>query len=218
MRFRLAGFPVEIHPSFFILAVLLGLGAGDLRLILLWVVVVLVSILVHELGHAIVGRSYGLQPQIRLYSMGGVTSWSSGRRLTPRQSILVSLAGPAAGLALGGIVYGFSVLEPIELTRMGGYVVLQLLWVNIVWSIVNLMPIVPLDGGNVMRSVIYMFRGQRDERLPAMVSMVIATALFVFALSIGMNFAAMMAAWLAYANYQTFKGETYGASFPGMGR
>ena len=110
MRFRLAGFPVEIHPSFFILAVLLGLGAGDVRLILLWVAVVFVSILTHELGHAIVGRSYGLQPQIRLYSMGGVTSWSSGRRLTPRQSILVSLAGPAAGLALGGILV--SVLEP----------------------------------------------------------------------------------------------------------
>ncbi len=71
MRFRLAGFPVEIHPSFFILAVLLGLGAGDVRLILLWVAVVFVSILTHELGHAIVGRSYGLQPQIRLYSMGG---------------------------------------------------------------------------------------------------------------------------------------------------
>ena len=119
MRFRLAGFPVEIHLSFFILAVLLGLGAGDIRLVLLWVAVVLVSILAHELGHAIVGRSYGLQPQIRLYSMGSVTSWSSGRRLTPGQSILVSVAGPAAGLAIGRLVYGFSVLEPIELTPMG---------------------------------------------------------------------------------------------------
>ena len=218
MRFRLAGFPVEIHPSFFILAGLLGFRLGDLRLILLWVVIVLVSILVHELGHAMVGRSYGLQPQIRLYSMGGVTSWSSGRRLTPRQSILVSLAGPAAGLALGGIVYGFSVLEPIELTRMGDIVVGQLLFVNIVWSILNLMPIVPLDGGNVLRSLVHMYRGQRDERLPAMVSMVIAAGLFALALSRGMTFGAMMAAWLAYANYQTFRGETYGASFPGMGR
>ena len=218
MRFRLAGFPVEIHLSFFILAGLLGFRLGDLRLILLWVVIVLVSILVHELGHAMVGHSYGLQPQIRLYSMGGVTSWSSGRRLTPRQSILVSLAGPAAGLALGGIVYGFSVLEPIELTRMGDIVVGQLLFVNIVWSILNLMPIVPLDGGNVLRSLVHMYRGQRDERLPAMVSMVIAAGLFALALSRGMTFGAMMAAWLAYANYQTFRGETYGASFPGMGR
>ncbi len=218
MRFRLAGFPVEIHPSFFILAVLLGLGAGDVRLILLWVAVVFVSILTHELGHAIVGRSYGLQPQIRLYSMGGLTSWSSGRGLTPRQSILVSLSGPAAGLALGGLVYGFSVLEPIELTPMGSFVVFLLLQVNIVWSILNLLPIVPLDGGNVMRSLLFMFRGQRDERMPAMVSMVVAAALFVLALSVGRTFGAMMAAWLAFSNYQTFKGETYGARFPGMGR
>ena len=69
-----------------------------------------------------------------------------------------------------------------------------------------------------MRSLIYMYRGQRDERLPAMVSMVVAAALFALALSVGRTFGAMMAAWLAYANYQTYKGETYGASFPGMGR
>ena len=217
-RFRLAGFPVAIDASFFILAVLLGLQLREPRLILLWVAVLVVSILAHELGHAIVGRSYGLQPQIRLYSMGGLTSWSTGRGLTPRQSILVSLSGPAAGLALGGIVYGFSVLQPIELTPVGGFVVFLLLQVNIVWSILNLMPIVPLDGGNVMRTVVYMFRGQRDERLPAMISMVVAAALFAIALAMGRTFGAMMAAWLAFANYQTFKGETYGASFPGMGR
>jgi len=217
-RFRLAGFPVAIDASFFILAGLLGFQLGDLRLILLWMVVLLVSILAHELGHAVVGRSYGLRPQIRLYSMGGLTSWSSGRSLTPRQSILVSLSGPAAGLALGGLVFGFSVLEPIELTPVGGFVVSLLLQVNIVWSILNLLPIVPLDGGNVMRSLLVMFRGQRDERLPAMVSMVVAAAVFVLALSMGRNFGAMMAAWLAFANYQTFKGETYGARFPGMGR
>ena len=218
MRFRLAGFPVEVHPSFFILAVLLGLSANDIRLILLWVGVVFVSILVHELGHAMVGRSYGLHPEIRLYSMGGLTSWSSGRLLTPRQSILISIAGPAAGLALGGIVFALSAIDAVDLTFMGRYVVMQLLWVNIGWSILNLMPIVPLDGGNVVRSLVHMYRGYRDERLPAMISMGVAAVLFFLALSVGMNFGAILAAWLAYANYMTFKGASYGASFPGMGR
>ncbi len=51
-----------------------------------------------------------------------------------------------------------------------------------------------------------------------MVSMVIAAGVFALALSTGRTIGAMMAAWLAYANYQTFKGETYGASFAGMSR
>ena len=218
MRFNLAGFPVEIHYSFFIVAGLLGISAGRIELIALWIGVLFVSILVHELGHAFAGRAYGLQPEIRLYSMGGLTSWASARRLTPRQSILVSVAGPAAGLALGGLVLAFNTFGAIELTPLGAFTVRQLLWVNIVWSLVNLMPVVPLDGGNVTRELVRMYRGYPDERLPALISMIVAAGLFFFALSIGLSFAAILAGFLAYSNYMTYTGAAGGASFPGMTR
>ena len=194
------------------------MGSNDVYRIFVWAGVLFVSILIHELGHALVARSYGLHPQIQLNAMGGLTSWRSGRHLSPRQSILVSLAGPGAGLALGGLVFALSTVDAITLTAIGRYAVVQLLWVNIVWSIVNLMPVVPLDGGNVTRSLVHMYRGYRDERLPAMISMVVAAALAAFALSIGLTIGAMFAGWLAYANYMTYKGQSQGVSFPGMGR
>jgi len=216
MRFHLAGFPVYVHPSFFIVAVLLGFRRGDIRLILIWVAVVFVSILAHELGHALVGRAYGLSPEISLYSMGGLTSWRFGRALTRVQSILVSLAGPGAGFLVGAIVWGFSRLDAVPLTPLGQYVVFDLLWVNFGWGILNLLPLLPLDGGNVMRSVVHIVRGRPDERLPRQISISAGGVLFVLALMNGMMFAGLMAAFLAYSNYQALQGHP--PHIPGMGR
>ena len=193
-------------------------GLRDIYLILIWVAVLFVSILIHELGHAYVGRSYGLRPQILLYGMGGLTSWKSGRHLSHRQSILVSLAGPGAGIAFGGLIWAFTSLDAVELTQIGGFVVRQLLWINILWSILNLMPLLPLDGGNVMSSLVHISRGYRDDRLPRQISVVVGGALCALAISYGMTFGAIFAGFLAYSNYAALKGIGYGSQFPGMGR
>jgi stage IV sporulation protein FB len=102
IRFNLLGFPVSIEPFFWLVVALLG---GALRanspqavlLLLVWMLVVLVSILVHELGHALAGRRYGATPEIRLHGFGGMAVMHGGRFNRP-QSILVSAAGPAFGL------------------------------------------------------------------------------------------------------------------------
>ena len=216
MRFHLAGFPVYVHPSFFIVVALLGLGLGDIRLIFIWVAVVFVSVLVHELGHALAGRSFGLVPEILLYSMGGLTSWRAGGRLSRGQSILVSLAGPGAGFLVGALVWGFAGLDVVPLTPLGDYVIGNLLWVNIGWGIVNLLPMLPLDGGNVMRSLIQIARGRPDERLPRQISIVVAAGLFVLALVSGMTWGALLAAYFGYMNYQALTGQ--GPGIPGLGR
>ncbi len=88
MRFRILGFPVHVQPFFLLVAALLGGMRNDLTLILIWVAVVFVSVLAHELGHALVARAYGQQPSILLYSMGGLTSFQPLRRLTHGQSRL----------------------------------------------------------------------------------------------------------------------------------
>ncbi len=203
MQFRLLGFPVHVHPWFFLIVTFLGAQRGDLTLILVWVVVVFVSILAHELGHATVARAYGLQPSISLYSMGGMTQFAPGRRLTPAQNIAVSLAGPVAGFLLGGIAFLVSLRAPAAAPFVVHLVLRDLLWVNFGWGILNLLPILPLDGGNILRSSLHAIRPGTDERLPLKISISFGGLAFVAALTYDMLWAAGISALMTYGNYQS---------------
>src|SRR5215208_2848520 len=92
LRLHLGGIPVRIDPSFLLIAVLLGWGAGRWTIIAVWVGVLALSILLHELGHAITLRAFGVPSKVVLYAMGGATT--PARRLDERwQRVAVSLAG-----------------------------------------------------------------------------------------------------------------------------
>src|SRR5215475_5480919 len=102
---KILGIPVKIDPSFlFICAVLAFNRISYPALLVEWLAVVFVSILVHELGHAVMVRSYGMSPQILLYSMGGLTSWSDEKGVSHAKHIAISLAGPFAGFFFYGLV------------------------------------------------------------------------------------------------------------------
>jgi Zn-dependent protease len=104
LRFRLFGFPVRIHPFFWLVTLLLG-ASGDPQPVelVVWVVVVLASILVHELGHAFLQRRFGGRPRIVLYGMGGLAICDDCDR-SPWRQVLISLAGPGAGFLLAAAV------------------------------------------------------------------------------------------------------------------
>src|SRR5438552_41392 len=127
--------PIRVDPSFLLLGLILANSRlSEPALLVEWLVVVFVSILVHEFGHALTGRTFGLTPQIQLYSMGGLTSWSDGRNVTPPQSIAISLAGPGAGFLFGGVVYLLVTLVPDLLgDRLWRVAYRDLLWVNLGW-------------------------------------------------------------------------------------
>ncbi len=181
LRFSVAGIPVRVHPLFWVIAILFGLSSSSLIHILLWVFAIFISILIHELGHAFAMRRYGQRSSIVLHGTGGLTipeqiSWGSGTAniaLRPNQEILISLAGPFAGflfaifillitVVMGGVITLtalFGIIPfPIAQIPNGGDIVntllITLLWVNIFWGLVNLMPVYPLDGGNVARYVL----------------------------------------------------------------
>jgi Zn-dependent protease len=198
---KLFRIPIKIEPSFFVISALLGLSrARDLTLLLEWVVVVLVSILVHEFGHALVGRAFGLAPQIRLYQMGGLTSWTSGKQLSPLRHLAISLAGPAFGFVFGGLVLllGKSALN-LE-TQLAAVIYFDLLWVNIGWSIFNLLPILPMDGGQVLVTLESWLR-KRDERLIShAISLVAALAIAVLAFNGGSLWIGFLGIYFAYLN------------------
>ena len=233
LRFSIAGIPVTVHPLFWLIALLLG-SSGDILLVPIWVAVIFASILVHELGHALAFRRYGQRSQIVLHFAGGLTIpepvyWGSGYAnvsLTPNQHIFVSLAGPGAGFLLAGLViavvtalggsvittwlFGFIPLPLNARLPFGGQVlavvVTMLLWVNIFWGLINLVPVFPLDGGHVSRNVLLQADPVDGVRKSLWISVIagglVAVAGFILLRSL---FMALMFGLLAFQSYQALR-------------
>lgn len=202
IRFHLFGIPVTIDPSFFVIAALLGFGGGTLSFVVTWVVVVFVSVLLHELGHAVAFRIYGQHPRVTLQGMGGLTSGSAPLPFGP--DIVVSLAGPLTGLLLLGVPAlwlrsGGSVSETRDL------VLRATVFVNIAWSGVNLLPVLPLDGGQVAASVLQRFKGVTGLQLARVLSMVVAGAAGLYALRLNYLFGALFAGFFVIQNYSDWR-------------
>jgi Zn-dependent protease len=160
LRFRLFGFPITIGVDFLFITLIIGLQARPGVYILEWVGVVAVSILIHELGHAFAFRAYNIHPEIRLWGMGGLTI--SGFVLPPRKSILVSLAGPLVGIP---VAIAVMVVKPwLPTTDPFAITAGDLIFVNLWWGILNLLPIAGLDGGNVLTNLFIVVFGQRGKR------------------------------------------------------
>jgi len=157
LRFRCLGFPVRVHPLFWLGAALLGgsfLKSG-LQFWLIWIAVVFVAVLIHEVGHALAYQYHGSTAVIILWMLGGLTV-ADRDPTRPKARILVSLAGPLAGFALAAFLYGLAHLTPWPVRGAPRELVFAyhlLILVNLYWGILNLMPVYPLDGGQVCREV-----------------------------------------------------------------
>ena len=241
VRFSVAGIPVRVHPLFWLLAFLFGFSANNILYTFLWVFAIFISILIHELGHAFAFRRYGLRSSIVLHFAGGLTvpesvSWGStwaNVALRPNQEILISLAGPFAGFIFAGILIGgvlaaggsigihwllgFIPLPTLGSIPFGGVfvavLVAFLLSVNIFWGLINLVPVYPLDGGNVARYALMQsdpYGGVRKSLwLSVIAGAIVALVGLVFLRSVYM---ALLFGFLAYQSYQALQNR-YGGGF-----
>jgi stage IV sporulation protein FB len=205
-QFRVLNFPVKVQFSFFLIALLLGFSLGNVILLALWVVIVFVSVLLHELGHAIAAEYYGRAPHIELYSMGGLTISTRYSLLSYPKEILISFAGPLAGFLLGGLIFGLvQVISPISNTYVN-FILRQLIWVNIGWGILNLIPILPLDGGHIMRNLFHWLKNPYDERTPLMISIVFGVLGVIAAIVLLRSiYLALLVGWLTFNNYRALR-------------
>lgn len=204
-QFRLFRYPVRVHLSFFLIALLLGLGSGDLLYVLLWVVIVFVSILLHELGHALVSDYFGRSPSIELLWSGGLTISARYGLLSYPKEIMISFAGPLAGFLLGGLILLLGrVFGPFQAGTFLDWVFNSLLWINIGWGIFNLIPILPLDGGSIMRNLYHWLKRPYDDRTPYIISIVFGIITIIGILVLlrrGGLYIAIVIAMLTYNNY-----------------
>jgi len=186
LNFRLFGFPVRIHPLFWLGTVLLGSnllqGDNGLLFLAIWIVVVFVSILVHEFGHGLAYRRYGSHAHVILWMFGGLAVGSPDVHGRGRR-IIVALAGPAAGFVLCGLVYGSHILTDWGNPRNGpaiGFLYFALIFVNLVWGVFNLLPVFPLDGWLVSREVCDGLRPGRGLALSLKVSIAAGAVVAIY--------------------------------------
>jgi Zn-dependent protease len=206
-RFRLFGIPVRVHPLFWLVGVILGFSAlqenpGPTGFLYLgmWLACVFVSVLVHEFGHVLSGQMFGSDGHIVLYSFGGLAIGSSDVG-TSWQRIFVMFAGPLAGFVLlvvvliAGCAYdaGFTLwLLGKTLNRHANWgdfdevppmwlfhLLFDLISINLYWGLVNLLPIWPLDGGQISRELFQKYARSNAVRSSLILS-IITAVLFAF--------------------------------------
>jgi Zn-dependent protease len=185
LRFRFGPFPVTVYVSFLVAAGLLAylwIDAGSLNtrdavpLLLAYVAVVFVSVLVHELGHAVVGRAFGGAPEIRLEGFGGVTYPRLQERPSAWKQVVLSIAGPIAGLGLGVLATLVARAFPPEAGSPAASVLGLVQWTSVGWAVLNLLPVLPLDGGHVLQAFLEGVRGRPSFPLASWISAVVAAA------------------------------------------
>ncbi len=199
VHFSLAGFPVRISPWFWAIALLLGTtGGASLASVTAWVLVLLVAILVHELGHAVAGRAFGArQTTIILHGFGGLAVGATGR--TWYERIAVFLAGPAAGFMLALVTLIVMLTAPVG--EFGALVCMLMLWVCVVWGVVNLLPVYPLDGGQVMMELLGHFRPGKGRGMALIISGIVGILIAIAAVALRQWFVAILFGVMAMQNF-----------------
>jgi Zn-dependent protease len=206
------GIPVYISPYWFLIAGVFVYvyansaalaSVGGMRYVVAteFVVLLYVSVLVHELSHSVVARGFGLPVRrILLYPLGGYSEIEQDPP-TPGKEFLVSAAGPLISLALAA--FGYGIVLTVNPGGLPGLLIKQLVWANLLVGIFNLLPGLPLDGGRMLRAAVWKATGKSGSATvaAAWAGRVLAMAVLVVPLAVlartGRQIQIFDAAWLA---------------------
>ena len=162
---------------------------------IIWGLIISISVLVHELGHAVSARAFGYSPAVQLLGLGGRTMPNAPGEIPWHREVLLTLAGPGAGLLLGvlsgGVLLGLEAVGPVN--AIAAYVLKATFMANLFWALVNLVPVVPLDGGHIARAVLMHLFGKKGFLYAQLVTLLFAAAglglaLFMKAAVLGLLF------------------------------
>ncbi|HEY9376898.1 MAG TPA: M50 family metallopeptidase [Jiangellaceae bacterium] len=169
---RIAGIPVHVSPTWFLIAGVMtvgfapiverqlpGVGQGSYAIALTFALLLYVSVLFHEISHALTARAFGLPVRgITLHFLGGYTEIERDSP-TPGQDLAVAVAGPVVSLAAAGLA--FLGARPID-QPIAEFLLLELAVANLLVGVFNLLPALPLDGGHMLRAVVWKITGREN--------------------------------------------------------
>jgi Zn-dependent protease/CBS domain-containing protein len=168
----IANIPVRIHTTFFLLLAWLVLMTDSPSPMVegLFVVSVFLCVLLHELGHAIMGKWWGIQTKhITLYPFGGIAAITS--QPSPKGELFIAISGPLVNIAIAAIIYPWISVPSVEsLNTTPISFVTRLFLTNIGLALFNLLPALPMDGGRVLRALLSLLNVRRPTFFAARIS------------------------------------------------
>ena len=206
IQFSILGIPVRVEPWFWITMAFIGGGlhatnSTDILLVLVFVFAGFLSIMIHELGHALTIRRYGLPAAITLQAFGGYASFPVGK-LDRKQSFVVTAAGPVLQFVFGVLLI---VLVP-SISIPEGSLFLpflrDLIWVSIAWSILNCLPVYPMDGGQMMAAILGPKKQHNVHLISSILAVIIAVAGYLYLGTILLPIFMALFAWQNWQSYQ----------------
>lgn len=171
--------PISINPLFWVMAAIIGwFLSGNLSGMVVWIFIIFFSVLIHEFGHALTALCFGKSPKIDLIALGGLTSYETGK-LSYFKQFLIVLNGPLFGFLLY-VGSALLLLLPLSGHPFLVRVLVSVKYINFFWTIVNLVPVLPLDGGQLLRIVMEAWLGVKGIRLSFLLGSIIAGLIALF--------------------------------------
>jgi Zn-dependent protease len=206
IQFSLFKIPIRVELWFWLTLAFIG---GVLRvdgkeaffLLLLFMIAGFISILVHELGHALTAKAFGKRVEIVLQAFGGYAAYSGGVPLDRTRTFLITAAGPALQIVLGGVVYLFAQSLP-GMSPQATYFVTVLYAISFIWALLNLLPVLPLDGGRLLQTIL----GPSRIKLTLLISIAVAIGVGVlYFMMTGDQLLPVFMGMFAYQAFQSLK-------------
>ena len=196
--------PIRIFPFFWILILVIGwLNTSSPLGIATWGIIIFISVIIHEYGHALTALAFGQQAEIDLIGMGGVTK-RSGPQLKKWQEFIIVLNGPCAGFILYFLASMLFPLIDADRFKHLSYAVEVAKYINLFWSILNLIPIMPMDGGHLMRIALEGMFGFKGLKIALIVSIVLAIAISLLFFFVQSLLGGALFLMLAFESYRAF--------------
>lgn len=197
----------SINPFFLIVAFFLGFiwSNGNVPLAFMLMGIVTISVLVHELGHAFAGMAFNQKVSISLLPFGGLTE-RKGRQLKSWEEFTIVLMGPVFGFFIYLAASYFSNFVTNELART---LLIFTASVNFFWTILNLLPVMPLDGGQLMRVILQGIWGSTGLKLACILSMVFGSIFAVYFIVRQDFFIAAFFGMFIYESWQIYSSVRY---------
>lgn len=196
--------PITIYGTFWLFAALIGyLNSYSIFGTMIWMAIIFVSVLFHEFGHALTALIFGQSPQIELIALGGLTYYD-GQKLALWKQFLIILNGPLFGFLLFGISSWLLFIPSLAQGPLGSILALTQT-VNLFWTIVNLLPVLPLDGGQLLRIVFEAIFGLKGFKYALFVGVAIAVVIAFASFLYQQFFAGALFFLLAFQSIATIR-------------